>query len=92
MLQIGYKVLGQSRSGTANLNFIEQGKEIFTSKGKGFSSKGREGLVKPQVLTMLSELILAGKPPASLLALSSVMIAVYLRFYQFSFTLVRLLQ
>jgi len=48
--------------------------------------------MKPQVLTMVRELDSLGKAQRSLLALSSAMIGVYLRFYQFSFALARLLQ
>ena len=67
-------------------DIIEQGKGIH------IMSKGREEQIKPRILTMFTELILNGKPPTSLLAVSSALIAIYLRFYQFSFALARLLQ
>ena len=65
----------------------------MTNKGKDIAtSKGREELMKPQKHTMFTEFILTGKPPARLFAVSSALIAIYLRFYQFSFVLVRLFQ
>ena len=67
-----------------------------TNEGKSFehrevSSKGVE-LMRPQIFTWLSEIILEDKAPAALLALSSGLIGIYLRFYQFSFAVLRLMQ
>ena len=48
--------------------------------------------MKPQMYTCLYEMILDPRPPASLLVLSSGLIGIYLRFYPFSFALLRLMQ
>jgi len=48
--------------------------------------------MRPQIFTWLSDIILEDKAPAALLALSSGLIGIYLRFYQFSFAVLRLMQ
>jgi hypothetical protein len=48
--------------------------------------------MKPQIFTCLSEIILGGKPPTVLLELSSGLIGIYLRFFHFSFAVLRLMQ
>ena len=48
--------------------------------------------MRPQIFTCLFEIILEGKLPAAAFALSSGLIGIYLRFYQFSFAILRLMQ
>ena len=48
--------------------------------------------MKPQMFTCLGEIISNIEPPAVLLILSSALIGLYLRFYNFSFALLKLLQ
>ncbi len=48
--------------------------------------------MKPQISTRLSEIILDDRAPAILFSMSSGFISIYLRFYQFSFAVLRLMQ
>jgi hypothetical protein len=73
-----YRAKGRNEQGKV----VEQGKVIEQG----------EVMMRPQIFVFLSEIILDGKPPATLLALSSGLIGIYLRFYQFTFAVMRLMQ
>jgi hypothetical protein len=49
-------------------------------------------MIMPQIFTMLTNPISQWTPSPTFLSLSSAMIGVYLRFYQFSFALLRAMQ